>query len=141
MWDTVDFVVARARPKIKALLRSRAFYSVGDLITQLKTHTWDFIEYNHGCVLHASDSNLARIDRLQNSFVHELCVTEDFCVLDSQFRALGSSERHRNLGLSSQTNPWRMSPRDCASPAFRSSDHCVETSQSIRNPFRCMHHL
>ena len=37
MLDAVDYVCARARPKIKALLRSRPYYNVSDLIIQFKT--------------------------------------------------------------------------------------------------------
>ena len=38
MAEAVDLFVARARPKIKVLLRSRAFYSLPDLIIQFKIH-------------------------------------------------------------------------------------------------------
>ena len=96
MSEAVDLIVARARPKIKALLRSRAFYSLVDLIVQFKTHIWGIIEYSHGCVLHASDTALAKIDHLQSAFVRELHVTEEFVFLVHNFAPL---ELRRDIGI------------------------------------------
>ena len=96
MNEAIDFVVTRARPKIKALLRARAFYTIVDLIIQFKNHIWGIIEYSHGCVMHASDSALARIDQLQKSFVRELRVTEEFVFLTYNFAPL---ELRRDIGI------------------------------------------
>ena len=96
MSEAVDSVVARARPKIKALLRSRAFYGLADLILQFKTHIWGLIEYSHGCVLHASDSALARINRLQSSFVDALGVCEEYVFLIHNFAPL---ELRRDIAI------------------------------------------
>ena len=96
MAEAVDLVVARARPKIKALLRSRAFYSLPDLIIQFKTHIWGLIEYSHGCIMHASESALARVERLQSSFVEELHVYEDDNFLIHNFAPL---QLRRDIGI------------------------------------------
>ena len=96
MSEAVDYIVGRARPKIKALLRSRAFYCLGDLIIQFKIHIWGIIEFSSGCLLHASESALARIDRLQSSFVQELRVSEEFVFLVYNFAPL---ELRRDIGI------------------------------------------
>ena len=88
MSEAIDYVTSRARPKIKALLRSRPYYSIEDLIIQFKTHIWGIIEYSHGCVLHACDTSLAKIERLQSGFVQELRITEGMASLDINFAPL-----------------------------------------------------
>ena len=82
MSDAVDYVCARARPKIKALLRSRPYYNVADLIVQFKTHIWGLIEFTHGSVMHASETLLAKIEDLQRGFVRQLAMTEEMAFLD-----------------------------------------------------------
>ena len=96
MNEAIDFVVTRARPKIKALLRARAFYDIADLITQFKIHIWGIIEFSHGCVMHASDTALARIDQLQKSFVRELRVCDEFVFMTYNFAPL---ELRRDIGV------------------------------------------
>ena len=54
------------------------------------------IEYSHGCVLHASDNALDRIDRLQSSFVRELRVSEGYVFLVHNFAPL---ELRRDIGI------------------------------------------
>ena len=54
------------------------------------------IEYSHGCVLHAPDTALAKIDHLQSSFVRELHVTEEFVFLVHNFAPL---ELRRDIGF------------------------------------------
>ena len=134
MSEAVDLIVARARPKIKALLRSRAFYSLVDLIVQIKTHIWGIIDYSHGCVLHASDTALAKIDHLQSAFVRELHVTEEFVFLVHNF-APGITKRHWNFRISSQESAWRVSSRYYESVAFLLPKLCLEAPQTTRNLF------
>ena len=40
MDSAIDLLLTKIRPKITAILRTRGYYSVPDLITQFKTHIW-----------------------------------------------------------------------------------------------------
>ena len=85
MDSCVDQVVARARPKVKALLRTRAFYNLGDMLGQYKAHIWGITEYVNGCILHACATTLDKLERLQRSFLNELQVTEECAFIEHNF--------------------------------------------------------
>ncbi len=85
MIDEVDHLVQIARPKIKALLRTMKLYSISDMIQQFKTHIWGLIEYHTGAVLHTTPTVLARLDRLQTSFLEGLSIIEEVAFLDYNF--------------------------------------------------------
>ena len=96
MNEGVDLLVARVRPKIKALLRTRSCYDMNDMLGQFKTHIWGLIEYQNGAMIHASESTLDKIERLQRSFVSELRITEEMAFLDFNF---GPLCLRRDIGL------------------------------------------
>ena len=85
MDHAIDSLTSRARPKIKALLRTRGLYSIGDLIMQYKIHVWSILEYHSGAILHAAPSSLAKLDDMQKSFLHQLHLTEAVGFLDFNF--------------------------------------------------------
>ena len=76
MDDVIDHIVTTARPKIKALLRSRGTYDIKDMLCQFKTHIWGITEFANGAILHASTSLLHRLDNLQSSFLRDLGISE-----------------------------------------------------------------
>ena len=81
----VQDILTQCRPKIKALLRTRAHYDVPKLIEQFKTHIWGIMEYRNGAIYHASSSHLARIDSMQRGFLHELDIDEAAAFLEFNF--------------------------------------------------------
>ena len=62
MRQAVNEILSRVRPRIKALLRTRAHYSNASLILQFKTHVWGLMESHSGAIFHASTSILDQID-------------------------------------------------------------------------------
>ena len=72
MSPAVDQLVARVRPKVKALLRTRGMYSHADMMMQYKTHIWGLIEYHNGAIFHACETVLAKLDRVQTSFLEQI---------------------------------------------------------------------
>ena len=48
MQSAIDRLTAKVIPKITAILRTRAYYSVPQLIMQFKTHIWGLMEANMG---------------------------------------------------------------------------------------------
>jgi len=99
MEAAVEQITARARPKIKALLRSRAYYDYVDMLTRFKTHVWGLIEYHHGAILHSCESNLDNIDQLQNKFVRDIRLTKEMAFLDHNLAPLGLRRDIGSLGI------------------------------------------
>ena len=85
MDHAIDSLVARARPKVQALLRTRAMYPVADMLMQYKTHIWSILEYQNGTIMHAAPSSLAKLGDLQKNFVHTFLLTEVLAFLDFNF--------------------------------------------------------
>ena len=48
MQTAVDQLMTKINPKITAILRTRGYYSVPQLIVQFKTHIWGLMEANTG---------------------------------------------------------------------------------------------
>ena len=67
MQTCIEQLLAKIRPKITAILRTRGFYNIPDLVSQFKTHIWGLIEVNIGGYFHAA-SSLLEIDHAQNRF-------------------------------------------------------------------------
>ena len=88
MEPAIDQTVAVVRPKVKALLRTRAFYDLPNLLNQFKTHVWGLIEFKNGAILHASPTTLQKLEQLQRHFVRELRITEEMAFIDHNFAPL-----------------------------------------------------
>ena len=63
----------------------RSSYNVQEMIRQFKTHIWGILEYHNGSIAHASATSLARLDRLQSSFLEQLHMDERTAFLDYNF--------------------------------------------------------
>ena len=68
----VNDVLSRCRPKVKALLRLKPFYSTSDLVRQFKTHILPLLEGCTAAIYHASDSVLQPLDHVLSSFASKL---------------------------------------------------------------------
>ena len=66
MHSCIDHLLSKIRPKITAILRTRGFYRIPDLITQFKAHIWGLMEMNIGGYFHAASPLLAKLDHAQN---------------------------------------------------------------------------
>ena len=85
MDHAIESVLARARPKIQALLRTKRIYSIYDLVMQYKTHAWSILEYQNGTIMHAAPSALAKLDDMQRSFARQNQLTEGVAFLYYNF--------------------------------------------------------
>ena len=83
-------------PKIKAILRTRAYYDIANLILQFKTHIWGIVESRNGAIFHASTSLLDRFDSMQRGFLHELGIDESQAFLIHNFAPL---TLRRDIGM------------------------------------------
>ena len=83
MEEDVDRICNKIRPKVKALLRTRAFYCTRDMLTQYKTHIWPHLENTIGAYFHAANSHLLKLDGVQIGYLHSLGL--DAAVAFSEF--------------------------------------------------------
>ena len=88
--------MAKIKPKIIAILRTRGYYSVPQLILQFKTHIWGLMEFNMGGFFHASSTLLARLDHAQNRFLRELDMSAEHALLEFNFPP---PQTRRNIGI------------------------------------------
>ena len=77
MHTCIDQLLSKIRPKCTAILRTRAYYSVTELIGQYKTHVWSLVEMYSGAYFHAASTLLQKIGQVQRSFLNKLDVSEE----------------------------------------------------------------
>ena len=76
MESAIDKIAGKIRPKLKSLLRTRAFYMRDDLIIQYKAHILSLLEVHTGAIFHAFDSLLQRLDKIQDEFLMHMGIDE-----------------------------------------------------------------
>jgi len=96
MHSAIDQLLTKIRPKVTAILRTRAYYSVPQLLTQFKTHIWGWMEANMGGIFHAATYLLAKIDHVQFRFLRALGLTAEQTFLEFNF---APPKLRRNIGI------------------------------------------
>ena len=96
MHTCIDQLLSKIRPKGTAILRTRAYYSVPELIKQYKTHVWGLVEIFSGAYFHAADTMLNKIGQVQTSFLNKLEVSLEQAFLEFNF---APAELRRNIGI------------------------------------------
>ena len=99
MHDEIQRIVKKCRPKIRAIMRMRGVYNAANLIQQFKTHVWCLLEGSVGAIFHAYNSDLDKLDNLQNSFVRQLNMTPENAFIDFNFAPLHLRRDIGCLGL------------------------------------------
>ena len=72
----IDKLYRKAKPKARALLRCRKYFSLFDLLCLFKSHVRSQIEWCNAAIFHASRSLLRRLDSVQSSFLGHLGLDE-----------------------------------------------------------------
>ena len=70
MSTAITKIINKAKPKLKALLRTQHYYSTKELFTQYKTHILPILESCSGAIYHASTTTLVPIAALYATFLH-----------------------------------------------------------------------
>ena len=96
MHDAIENILSQARPKIKAMLRTRAHYDAISLVSQFKTHIWSIMEQHNGAIFHASASMLEKLDSMQKRFLDEIGMSEQEAFLKCNF---ATPALRRNIGV------------------------------------------
>ena len=76
MDECIDKLYRKTKPKARALLRCRRFYSVPDLLLLFKAHVRSQVEWCYGAIYHAAPSKLKWLDSVQCSFLAHLGISE-----------------------------------------------------------------
>ena len=119
----VDAIVKKAGPKITALLRTKPFYSVSALVQSYKAHVLSLLEGANGAIYHASNTVLARVDRLQDKFLAEIGISVKDAFLDFNLAPLSLRRDVGMLGLIFKCTKNEAHPKlvDLFQPAVRPS--------------------
>ena len=96
MATNVDKLAFMLKPKIKAMLRLKSVYGLSNMIQQFETHIWGYYEHHNGSILHACDTTVNKLDRLQTHFLHELHIDPEPAFLEYNF---APSVLRRDIGL------------------------------------------
>ena len=76
MHDCVDAVYKKAKPKVRRLLRASRFFTRNELVMQCKSHIWGVVEAVTPALYHAAPSVIRKLDRIQESFIEKVGLTE-----------------------------------------------------------------
>ena len=85
MHTAIDQLLSKIRPKSTAILRTRGYYNVPELLNQYKTHVWCLVELHSGGYFHAATSLLEKVDQVQRNFLNKLEVSESTAFLEFNF--------------------------------------------------------
>jgi len=85
MRQAVEQMLAKIRPRIKALLRTRSHYNNESLVNQFKIQVWGLMEAHSGGIFHASTSILDQFDHSQKHFLDELGISVETAFLEFNF--------------------------------------------------------
>ena len=76
MQAAIEDLVHKGRWKVRALLQARGYYGVEQMVLLYKTHVLPFVEHRTAAIYHAVDTLLATLDRVQETFLRELGLSE-----------------------------------------------------------------
>ena len=96
MHTAIDQLLAKIRPRSTAILRTRGYYSVPDLINQYKTQIWGLVEAHCGGYFHAATTLLEKIEGVQQNFLKQLNVSTSDAFIEFNF---APSMLRRNIGV------------------------------------------
>ena len=92
----IDKLFRKAKPKARALLRCRRFFSIPEMLCLYKAHVRSQIEWCNSAIFHSARSLLACIDGIQTSFIGHLGLSIRNAFLDFQLAPL---ELRRDIGM------------------------------------------
>ena len=88
----------RCNNKLKALLRTRRFYTTLDLVRLYKTHLLSLLEMPTPAVFHAARTHLDKLDAVQRRFLQALGLSEEEAFLNFNLGPLGLRRSVAMLG-------------------------------------------
>jgi len=99
MASAVSAINKKARPKLRALLRTMPYYTRSQLVQSYKAHVLSILEGATGAIYHASLTVLQPLDQTQGRFVRHVGLNERSAFLDYNLAPLGLRRDIAMLGL------------------------------------------
>ena len=99
MTSCIEATMRKVTPKIKALLRTKPYYSTSDLVRQYKTHVLGLAEANTGAIYHAAQTVLEPLDRALDNFLRDLQLDARSAVLEHTMAPLSTRRDIAMLGF------------------------------------------
>jgi hypothetical protein len=99
MEAAVNEVVVEAGWKLKMVIRTKRFYTDGELIVLYKTHLLAYIEYRTPAVYHATREILARLDRVQTKFLQDVGIGATEALIQFNLAPLSTRRDIAMLGV------------------------------------------
>ena len=72
MADEISRLTQKARAKVTAIVCSRCFYAVRELVQQCKTNVLCLLEGSNGSICNASPTHISKLDKVQKRFLDEM---------------------------------------------------------------------
>ena len=94
MLTAARHVATEASWRLKTLLRSRRFFTCPELRGLYKAQILSYLESSTAAIYHAAPSTLAWIDRVQQRFLSEVCISELDALRDYNLAPLASPCRN-----------------------------------------------
>jgi len=103
MAEAVSQLVCEAGWKVRALLRTRAYFSDAELIMLYKSHLLGFLEYRTAAIYHATRNVLEQLDAVQTRFLRKAGVNEVDALVHFRLAPLAVRRDMAMLGLIHRT--------------------------------------
>jgi hypothetical protein len=103
MNGAVEEVVKEAGWKLKMLLRTKRYYTDGDLVILFKAHLLGYLEYRTPAVYHATRDILTKLDRVLTKFLEDLGLSEVEALMNFNMAPLAARRDIAMLGLIHRT--------------------------------------
>jgi hypothetical protein len=103
MADAVSEIVSAAGWKLRALMRTRRFYEISDLIALYKAHVLSYLEYRTPAIYHATRTVTTRLDNVQASFLKDVGVEELVALIHFHLAPLSARRDMAMLGVIHRT--------------------------------------
>ena len=96
MADEISRLTQKARAKVTAIVRSRCFYTVRELVQQYRTHVLCLLDESNGSICHASPTHLSKFDKVQKRFLDEIGLDQTEAFLEHSIAPL---QLRKSIGM------------------------------------------
>ena len=81
----LDGLLKTLRPKVRALVKTKAVHSVPAMLNLYKAHIWSKMEYHNGALIIAGEIKLRKLDKMQRGFLYELGLDDKVAFVEHNF--------------------------------------------------------
>ena len=114
MRTAVQTVVNEAKWRARAILRSRRYHSVEDMIALYKANVLSYIEYRTAALYHAEEGVLEKLDSIQKCFIQEVGVNALDALQVFNLAPLSTRRDIAMLGILQKVS-WKTAPAQLCS--------------------------